>query len=137
LYLLIWRLVMGHQVIQTNLAPAAIGPYSQAIKVGPWLFVSGQIALQPDTGELVSENFAKQTEQVLKNLRHILEAAGYELSDVVSTDVFMTDIGQFSSFNRIYEEFFLHHKPARAVVEVKGLPRGTQVEIKCIAYRGP
>ena len=126
---------MGHQVIQTNLAPAAIGPYSQAIKVGPWLFVSGQIALRPDTGELVSENFAEQTEQALKNLRRILEAAGYELSDVVSTDVFLTDIGQFSSFNRIYEEFFSDHKPARAVLEVKGLPRGAQVEIKCIAYR--
>jgi 2-iminobutanoate/2-iminopropanoate deaminase len=128
---------MGHQIIQTNLAPAAIGPYSQAIKVGPWLFVSGQIALRPDTGELVSEDFAEQTEQVLKNLRHILEAAGYELSDVVSADVFLTDIGQFTSFNRIYEEFFFHHKPARAVVEVKGLPRGAQVEIKCIACRDP
>lgn len=128
---------MGHQVIQTNLAPAAIGPYSQAIKVGPWLFVSGQIALRPDTGELVSENFAEQTEQALKNLRRILEAAGYELSDVVSTDVFLTDIGQFSSFNRIYEEFFSDHKPARAVLEVKGLPRGAQVEIKCIAYKDP
>jgi 2-iminobutanoate/2-iminopropanoate deaminase len=126
---------MGHQVIQTNLAPAAIGPYSQAIKVGSWLFVSGQIALQPDTGVLVSEDFAEQTEQVLKNLHHILEAAGYKLSDVVSTDVFLTDIGQFSSFNRIYEEYFSDHKPARAVLEVKGLPRGAQVEIKCIAYR--
>jgi 2-iminobutanoate/2-iminopropanoate deaminase len=126
---------MGHQVIQTNLAPAAIGPYSQAIKVGLWLFVSGQIALRPDTGELVSEDFAEQTEQVLKNLRQILQAAGYELSDVVSADVFLTDIGQFAPFNLIYEQYFSDHKPARAVVEVKGLPKAAQVEIKCIAYR--
>jgi 2-iminobutanoate/2-iminopropanoate deaminase len=126
---------MSHQVIQTNLAPAAIGPYSQAIRVGPWLFVSGQIALRPDTGELVSEDFVEQTEQVLKNLRHIVEAAGYEPSNVVSTDVFLTDIGQFASFNRIYGAFFCDHKPARAVVEVKGLPRGAQVEIKCTAYK--
>jgi 2-iminobutanoate/2-iminopropanoate deaminase len=126
---------MSHKVIHTNLAPAAIGPYSQAIKVGAWLFVSGQIALRPDNGELVSEDFAEQTEQVLKNLRHIVEAAGCELSDVVSTDVFLTDIGQFGSFNRIYEAFFSNHKPARAVLEVKGLPRGAQVEIKCIVCR--
>jgi 2-iminobutanoate/2-iminopropanoate deaminase len=126
---------MGHQVIHTDMAPAAIGPYSQAIKVKPWLFVSGQIALNPDTGELVSQDFAQQTEQVLKSLRHIVEAAGYELSDVVSADVFLTDIGQFASFNRIYEAFFSGHRPARAVLEVKGLPRGAQIEIKCIAYR--
>jgi 2-iminobutanoate/2-iminopropanoate deaminase len=126
---------MGQQVIHTDMAPAAIGPYSQAIKVKPWLFVSGQIALRPDTGELVGQDFAEQAEQVLKNLRHILEAAGYELSDVVSVDVFLTEIGQFSAFNRIYEAFFSQHKPARAVLEVKGLPRGAQVEIKCMAFR--
>jgi 2-iminobutanoate/2-iminopropanoate deaminase len=126
---------MGLQVIHTDLAPAAIGPYSQAIKVKPWLFVSGQIALRPDTGELVSQDFAEQTEQVLKNLRQIVEAAGYQLTDVVSVDVFLTYIGQFSSFNRIYEAFFSGHRPTRAVLEVKGLPKGAQIEIKCIAYR--
>lgn len=126
---------MSCHVIQTSRAPAAIGPYSQAIKVDSWLYVSGQIGLQPDTGELVSGDFAAQSKQALENLRHIVLAAEYSLNDVVAVDVFITDISQFALFNGIYQQFFAEHKPARAVVEVKGLPKGALVEIKCIAYR--
>lgn len=126
---------MSLQPIQTDLAPAAIGPYSQAIKAGPWLFVSGQIGLKPDTGELVSEDFAQQARQVLDNLRNILEAAGFHLTDVTAVDVFMVDLSQFSLFNQIYQSYFSDHKPARVAVEVRGLPRGASIEIRCTAYR--
>jgi len=125
---------MSCEVVQTEHAPAAIGPYSQAIKVGSWVFVSGQIGLQPKTGELISDELGDQARQALDNLRRVLDAAGCGLTDVVAVDVFVTDIGQFASFNGIYQEFFSAHKPARAVVEVKGLPKGAQVEIKCIAH---
>lgn len=123
---------MSVQAIQTDKSPAAIGPYSQAIRAGNWVFVSGQIGLSLETGVLV-EDFTEQSRQVLENLRHILEAAGCRLTDVVSVDVFLTDISQFTAFNRLYEDFFAGHKPSRAVVEVKGLPRGAVVEVKCIA----
>jgi len=126
---------MAHQVIQTERAPAAIGPYSQAIRVDKWLFVSGQIGFLPATGQLAGEQLAQQATQALQNMRQILEAAGFGLDDVVSVDVFLVDISQFGSFNSIYENFFDAHKPARAVVEVKGLPRGALVEIKCIACK--
>jgi 2-iminobutanoate/2-iminopropanoate deaminase len=126
---------MSCEVIQTDQAPAAIGPYSQGIKAGGWLFVSGQIALKPGSVELVSEDFADQARQALNNMQNILKAAGYGLSDVAAVDVFVTDMGQFSVFNTIYEEYFSNHKPARAVVEVRGLPKGAKVEVKCTAFR--
>lgn len=126
---------MKCQVIGTDKAPAAIGPYSQAIKAGSWLFVSGQLGMKPETGNLVSDDLGEQARQALDNLGAIVRAAGYELSDVVAVDVFVTDISQFVSFNTIYERYFSEHKPARAVVEVKGLPKGAKVEIKCVAYR--
>lgn len=125
---------MSCQVIQTDQAPAAIGPYSQAIKVDNWLFVSGQIGLNPKTGELVGSDFKDQARQVLENVKSILSAGGCALTDVVSVEVFLTDIGQFAVFNEIYQQFFGDHKPARAVVEVKGLPRGACVEMKCLAH---
>jgi 2-iminobutanoate/2-iminopropanoate deaminase len=128
---------MAHQVIQTNAAPAAIGPYSQAIKVDKWLFVSGQIGFLPETGQLVGDSLDEQARQVLHNMHQVLLAGGCELTDVVAVDVFLVDMGQFASFNAIYEGFFTGHKPARAVVEVKGLPRGALVEIKCIALKSP
>jgi len=127
---------MATEHITTEKAPAAIGPYSQAVRIGPWLHVSGQIALVPGTGELAGNSLPDQARQALKNVGEILAAAGFSLSDVVSVDVFLTDITQFSTFNEIYAAFFGTHKPARAVVEVKGLPRGAQVEVKCVAYRG-
>jgi 2-iminobutanoate/2-iminopropanoate deaminase len=126
---------MKCQAIVTDKAPAAIGPYSQAIKAGSWVFVSGQLGLKPGTGDLVGDGFPEQSSQALENLRQILTAAGCGLQDVVSVDVFITDMGQFAVFNRIYETFFAGHKPARAVVEVGVLPKGCSVEVKCIAIR--
>jgi 2-iminobutanoate/2-iminopropanoate deaminase len=126
---------MEHQVIHTAQAPAAIGPYSQAVQVGSWLFVSGQIGLRPDTGELAGSNFEHQARQALDNLRCILQSAGYSMGDVVSVDVYLTDMTQFALFNGMYQEYFPAIKPARAVVEVQGLPRGASVEVKCIAHR--
>lgn len=127
---------MSAKVIQTDRAPAAIGPYSQGIVAGGWLFVSGQLGLKPATGEMVGEGFGDQARQALENLRNIVEAAGFALTDVVAVDVFIMDMAQFSIFNSIYSEVFSEHKPARAVVEVKGLPRGAHVEVKCTAFRG-
>ncbi len=127
---------MALDAIETNKAPAAIGPYSQAIKAGRWLFVSGQIPLKPETGEMAGDDFDVQARQALSNLGGILEAAGYGLTDVAAVDVFITDMGQFAAFNQIYDQFFSGHKPARAVVEVKGLPRGALVEVKCVACKG-
>lgn len=126
---------MSCEVIRTDKAPAAIGPYSQAVKVGSWLFVSGQIPLKPETGELVGKDFSEQAKQALENLKNILEAAGCQLSDVTTVDVYLTDMSQFGLFNSIYEKYFSVHKPARAVVEVKGLPKGALVEVKCIALK--
>lgn len=123
-------------VIQTNRAPAAIGPYSQGVRVGKWLFVSGQLGLDPETGRLVGDGLVEQTRQALENMHHILDAAGFGLHEAVSVDVFLVDIAQFVTFNGVYEDFFGGHKPARAVVEVRGLPRGALVEIKCIACKG-
>ncbi|MGA7874022.1 MAG: RidA family protein [Desulfoferrobacter sp.] len=125
---------MSCQVIQTERAPAAIGPYSQAIKVGDWLFVSGQIGLDPQKADLVSDDLTGQARQALDNLSQIVAAAGCRLSDVVAVDVYLTDMGQFAAFNEIYQQVFSTHRPARAVVEVSALPKGALVEIKCIAH---
>ncbi|MFC1488569.1 Rid family detoxifying hydrolase [Thermodesulfobacteriota bacterium] len=123
---------MVHQVIQTDKAPAAIGPYSQGIAAGPWLFVSGQLGMVPDSGELAGSDLAAQSRQALENLQQIVMAGGGDLTDVVAVDVFLTDMGSFAEFNGIYQEFFSEHRPARAVVEVSALPREACVEIKCI-----
>ncbi len=124
---------MKCKVVQTDRAPAAIGPYSQGIAVAPWLFVSGQLGIQPETGELVSPDFAPQARQALENLRQIVLAAGSDLNQVTAVDVFVTNIENFAEFNKIYTEYFSEHRPARAVVEVSALPKGACVEIKCIA----
>jgi 2-iminobutanoate/2-iminopropanoate deaminase len=128
---------MALTMVQTDRAPAAIGPYSQAVRVAEWLFVSGQIGLVPETGQLVGDGLMEQATQALQNLRAILEGVGFSLVNVVSVDVFLVDIAAFATFNGIYEAFFGSHKPARAVVEVRGLPRGALVEIKCVAWGGP
>ncbi len=127
---------MAHKAIQTDKAPAAIGPYSQGIAAGPWLFVSGQLGMDPDSGELVSPDLAAQSRQALQNLRQIVMAGGGDLTDVVAVDVFLTDMGSFAEFNGIYQEFFSEHRPARAVVEVSALPREACVEIKCVVNFG-
>lgn len=124
---------MALTMIQTDRAPAALGPYSQAVRAGDWLFVSGQIGLIPATGQFAGEGLQEQATQSLQNLRAILEEAHLGLSNVVSVDVFLLDMTQFAAFNKLYEAFFGSHKPARAVVAVSGLPRGALVEIKCVA----
>ena len=127
---------MKCNVIQTDQAPSAIGPYSQGIAVGSWLFVSGQLGMGPQTGELVSSDFGLQARQALENLRQIVLAAGCDLNCVTAVDVFVTDMENFAEFNGIYTEYFSEHRPARAVVEVSALPKGAKVEVKCVAYTG-
>ncbi len=124
---------MNCKVIETDRAPAAIGPYSQGISTDSWLFVSGQLGLQPETGTLVDHAFSAQVRQALENLKQIVLAGGSDLNNVVAVDVFLTDMENFEEFNGIYNEYFAGHRPARAVVEVSALPRKASVEIKCIA----
>lgn len=121
------------EIISTENAPGAIGPYSQAIKAGNMVFVSGQIPLDPRTGEFVSENIEEQTEQVLKNLSAVLEAAGGSLTSVVKTTVFLVEMNDFAKMNEVYAKYFADNKPARATVEASRLPRDARVEIECIA----
>jgi len=118
--------------IHTTNAPEAIGPYSQAIKVGNMIFTSGQIALTPD-GKFLDEDVKTQTKQVCENLKAVLKEAGAELKDVVKTTIFLADINDFNEVNEVYGEYF-SHKPARSTVAVKDLPKGAKVEIECIAF---
>jgi 2-iminobutanoate/2-iminopropanoate deaminase len=121
------------KVIQTNNAPAAIGPYSQAVKAGDLLFVSGQIPLDPVTGELVRSGVADETKKVLDNLKAVIEAAGGGLGDVVKTTIFLKDMGTFAVVNEVYGTYFPQPFPARATVEVARLPRDVNVEIEAVA----
>ena len=121
--------------IQTEKAPAAIGPYVQATAAAGWLFVSGQLGLDPRTGELAGDSLAAQARQALTNVSEVLRAGGCDLMDVTAVDVFLTDMEDFAEFNGIYAQFFNSWKPARAVVAVKALPKGACVEIKCVACR--
>ncbi len=126
---------MQPEVIQTDRAPAAIGPYSQGIAAGAMVFVSGQLGMRPETGELAGDSVDTQARQALDNLSQVLSAAGVGLDQVVAVDVFLTDMDDFMTFNGVYESFFTDHKPARAVVAVRALPKGGCVEIKCVAVR--
>ncbi len=121
------------EIIATDNAPGAIGPYSQAIKAGGFVFCSGQIPIDPATGNFVSDNVTEQTEQVLKNLGAVLAAAGTTLNNVVKTTVFLADMNDFAEMNEVYGRFFSENKPARATVQAAGLPRAARVEIDCIA----
>ena len=114
-------------------APAALGPYSAAIKVGELIFTSGQIPADPATGEIAPGGIAQQTEQSLKNLSAVLEAAGSGLDQVIKTTCFLTDMADFAAFNAAYGKYFSDHKPARSTVAVKALPKGALVEIECVA----
>ena len=122
--------------VQTNKAPAVIGPYSQAIDTGSLLFVSGQLGMNPQSGELVSSEFSPQANQALENLKQIVLAGGSDLTRVVAVDVFVTDMAKFAEFNEIYQNFFSDYRPARAVIEVSALPKGALVEIKCVVCGG-
>jgi len=119
--------------VLTDKAPAAIGPYSQAVIANSLVFVSGQLGLVPETGEMAGHDLASQAAQCLKNISSILLASGSSFDNVLAVDVFLTDMGNFSIFNGIYQDFFSDHRPARAVVEVSALPKGALVEIKCTA----
>ena len=124
---------MKHEHVATRHAPEPIGPYSQAIQTGNELYCSGQIPLDPKTGELITGDAAAQTERVLDNLGAILCAAGYHYDDVVKTTIFLIDMSDFPAVNGVYERYFGTTKPARSTVAVAGLPRGARVEIDCIA----
>ena len=119
--------------IHTDHAPAAIGPYSQAIVADGWVFCSGQIPLDPDTMELVGGTIDEQTDRALSNLSEVLQAAGSSLQHVVKTTVFLADMNDFAAMNKVYEQHFGEHRPARAAVQAAALPKFCNVEIECIA----
>lgn len=124
---------MEKTIIQTDAAPAPIGPYSQAVKAGNMLFVSGQIAIDPKTGSLNNADLSTETHQVMQNLLAVLTAAGMDFSNVVKTSIFLSDMSLFAAVNEVYGEYFQGQYPARETVAVKGLPRDVRVEISTIA----
>jgi 2-iminobutanoate/2-iminopropanoate deaminase len=121
------------KVVTTEKAPKPIGPYSQAVCVDGWLYISGQIPIDPSTGSLVAGSFEEQTIRVLENLKAIVEAAGGSLRDVVKVTVFLRDISAFPRFNEVYSKYFSTEPPARSVVEVKNLPRSADVMVEAVA----
>jgi 2-iminobutanoate/2-iminopropanoate deaminase len=129
-------LMVDMNPVQTDGAPAAIGPYSQAIAVDGWLFASGQIPIDPATGELLEGSVAEQTTQVMKNLTAVLAAAGASLDNVVKTTVFLSDMGRFAEMNEVYARFFGDHRPARSTVQAAALPKYVDVEIDVVARLG-
>lgn len=122
--------------VHTDAAPAAIGAYSQAVEVDGWVYCSGQIPLDPASGELVEGDIGTQTDRVLTNLSAVLEAAGASMERVVKTTVFLARMGDFAAMNEVYARHFGDHRPARAAVEAGGLPRGVGIEIECVARVG-
>ncbi|KPK73207.1 MAG: reactive intermediate/imine deaminase [Phycisphaerae bacterium SM23_30] len=124
---------MFKQKVDTDKAPAAIGPYSQAINTGPLVFVSGQLPIDPATGSLIDGDIQEQTRQVLQNLKQVLNAAGSSLDKIVKTTVFIKDMNSFPQMNQAYAEFFPDVPPARACVEVARLPKDVQIEIEAVA----
>lgn len=123
------------KAIATTKAPAAIGPYSQAIVTGNLVFVSGQLPINPSTGEFAEGGIKELTHQSLTNIKHILETEGVSMSDIVKTTVFLADMADFADMNSVYTEFFSEPFPARSAVAVKTLPKGARVEIECIAEK--
>ena len=123
------------KVICTNNAPAPIGPYNQAILVDNTLYISGQIAIEPSTGQLITINIIKETNQVMHNLMAILKEAGMEFSDVIKTTIFLKDMNDFPTVNEVYGEFFTGDYPARETVQAAGLPKGVNIEISMIAVK--
>ena len=123
------------KIISTKNAPAAVGPYSQAVRAGNFLFCSGQICLDPSTGEFVEGGVKEQAVQVMKNVQAVLEAAGYTLADVIKATVFAVDMKDFSTVNGVYASSFEKEPPARSFVEVSALPKGALVEVEVIAWK--
>ena len=124
-----------HQTFESSRAPLPIGPYAQAVQTGNLVFISGQIPLSPDTGALAGPDLITQTRQVLKNLEAVLEAAGCTISQIVKTTVYMTDLDEFSDFNRLYSAWLGTHTPARSTVQVAALPKGARIEIEAIVAK--
>ena len=125
---------MKKKIIATPKAPAAIGPYSQAIRIGDFLYTSGQISLDPETMEMITGDIEVETEKVLKNIEAILKEDGLNLNDIIKTTVYLTDLSEFGRMNQVYEKFFTDTKPARACVQVAALPKGAKVEIDVVAH---
>jgi 2-iminobutanoate/2-iminopropanoate deaminase len=126
---------MSKVIVNSKKAPAPIGPYSQAVKFNNMVFVSGQIALDASTGDLVTENIEKETHRVMLNLKEILNEAGMSFADVVKCSIFVKDLGNFATINKVYGEYFPQSAPARETVEVSRLPKDVNVEISCIAAK--
>lgn len=126
---------MNKTIINTPDAPAPIGPYNQAVLAGNTLYVSGQIAIDPPTGNMILDNIDDETHQVMKNLGNILQAAGFEFGNVVKCTIFVNDMNNFARVNEAYGSYFDQDPPARETVEVSGLPKGVNVEISCIAIK--
>lgn len=127
---------MPKSVVATQQAPQAIGPYSQAIRLGNLLFTAGQIPLDPSSSKLVEGDIEQQTERVMENLKAILEAAGSSLDQVVKTTCFLANLDDFQRFNQVYGRYFTNQPPARSTVEVSRLPAGARVEVECVAESG-
>jgi 2-iminobutanoate/2-iminopropanoate deaminase len=125
---------MKKKIVATPNAPAAIGPYSQAIRIGDFLYTSGQISLDPETMKMITGDIEMETEKVLKNIESILKADGLNLNNIIKTTVYLTDLSEFTRMNQVYEKFFSETKPARACVQVAALPKGAKVEIDAIAH---
>lgn len=124
---------MSLKLVATEKAPAAVGPYSQGVQVGNFLFTSGQLPIVPETGELIVGDIQRATRQSLDNVKAILEEAGTTLEKVVKVTVYVTNIKDFGAINEIYAEYFSNHKPARSLVEVSNLPKGGEIEIEAVA----
>ena len=127
---------MPKKIIATSKAPAAVGPYSQAVLAGGFLFISGQIAIDPKTGSLIGGSSVEQTKRIMRNIAAILDEAGASVSDLIKCDIFVTDLGQFKAVNDAYAELFDAQPPARATIQVSALPLGVDVEIAAVAYVG-
>lgn len=127
---------MANRAIQSPAAPAAIGPYSQAIQAGQTVYVSGQLPLDPSTGAFAGEDIKSQTRQSLTNIKAILTEAGMSMADVTKTTVLLADIAEFGAMNEVYAEFFAEPFPARAAFQVAALPKAAKVEIECVAVKG-
>ena len=126
---------LKREIIATQNAPAAIGPYSQAVQIGDLIYTAGQIPLVPGTGKLIEGGIEEQTRQVLQNLANILEAAGSSLAHVVKTTIFVTNLGDFAAINQVYGGFFAGDPPARSTVQVAALPMGANIEIEVVAIK--
>jgi len=124
---------MEREIVSTDKAPAAVGPYSQAVRAGEFVFAAGQVAIDPATGKFIEGGIEEQTRQVLKNLTAVLEAAGSSLGQVVKTTVFLRDIADFKAMNAVYAQFFPERPPARSTIAVNALPLGALVEIEAVA----